>query len=404
MALVEQLHPSSTDQRKGMTPMRAVDSDGALMVHVATRVTDEVFSFLGPATSSMVSRGWAQVVIAFDEPGTRARLGGLASIAELRLVPTDGDPLSAWLRLRAAVKAVLKERSDVAGLHLHGFVPSLLGMSVVRSLQSDAPVFFSPHSSNLLGPLRFVGRLSMALIGALSRDKRPRPIVSLESDFHRLDAMTDSQISLVESPVSSRFFKLVRAESARPTIVAGSHVGESEEALAMFLRFAVLLRDSKVAPEFVWLGRGSQEQHKQMKAANVRMVDPDDESSRLRVLSTAWVYVAPSGGRGVPVGLAEALAGGLPCVAADTMFHRDVVAHLRTGLLYRTPAEALDMIASLLDSTTLRSKLGRAAREEAYRRFDDARFGDRLELVYRQASAAANESAAAEAPRTVING
>ncbi len=354
------------------------------MIHVATRVTDEVFSFLGPATASMIDKGLPQLLIAFDEPGTRTRLRRVASSVEVHLVPIGGGPVMAWLRLRSTVKAVLRERPDVAALHLHGFIPSVLGLSAVRALSSDVPVFFSPHSSRVLGPLRFASRLMMALVGALGMGERPRPIASLSTDFDRLEGLTDSEIRLVESPVSSRFFEMARAESARPTIVAGGQVRSGDDALDMFLRFAVLLRDTEAAPEFVWLGHVSAQQRVRLKAANVRMVDPDDEPGRLRLLSTAWVYLAPAGGRGVPVGLAEAMAAGLACIAADTLFHRDVVAHLRTGMLYHSASEALDVIAQMLDSSELRSSLGGAAREEARRRFDDAKFSQRLEQAYRQ--------------------
>jgi hypothetical protein len=355
------------------------------MIHVVTRVTDEVFSFLGPATASMVAKGWSQVVIAYDEPGTRARVQRLDSRVEVRLVPSGGGTVAQWMRLSACVKSALGEHPDLVALHLHGFVASLVGMSVARALRSEPPVYFSPHSSQVLGPLRFAARLLMSTLGALGIGERPHPIASLSTDFDRLEGLTPSEISLVESPVSSRFFGLPRTESSRATIVAGGQVTAGEEALDMFLRFAVLLRDTEAAPQFVWLGHVRAEQRVRLKATGVGRVDPDDEAGRLRLLSSAWVYIAPAGGRGVPVGLAEAMASGLACVAAETPFHRDVVVHNQTGLLYRSPAQALDFVARLLDSSELRRALGAAAREEARRRFDDAKFSHRLEQAYRQA-------------------
>jgi glycosyltransferase involved in cell wall biosynthesis len=372
------------------------------MIHVLTRVTDEVFSFLGPATASMVAKGWSQLVIAYDEPGTHRRVQQLDTRVEVRLVPLGGGPVAEWLRLRACVKAALCEQPEIAALHLHGFVSSLLGMSVVRALRFEVPVYFSPHSSYVLGPLRFAARLLMAVLGALGIGERPHPIASLSTDFDRLEGLTRSEISLVESPVSSRFFELVRTESTRATIVAGGQVTAGEEALDMFLRFAVLLRDTEAAPRFVWLGHVSAEQRVRLKATGVGMVDREDEAGRLQLLATAWVYIAPAGGRGVPVGLAEAMASGLACVAAETPFHRDVVMHDRTGLLYRSPAEALDFVARLLDSAELRRTFGAEAREEARRRFDDAKFSHRLEQAYRQSNLATAGSDFTQASGSVV--
>lgn len=375
------------------------------MVHVATYVTDEVFTFLGPATASMAARGRPQRVIAFDEPATRAVLGRFGPQVELRLVSVHGGAVARWLRLRATIKAVLRERPPAAALHLHGFVAGALGMSVRRGPLTRVPVYFSPHSSRLLGHVRMLGKLSLALVGALGRGERPSPIANLGTDFSQLETLTDSKVSLVESPVAARFFSLPRAESPQPTIVAGNQMTPvDDDALDTFVRCVVLLPDTETKPEFVWLGGTSREQRVRLKAANVRIIEPDDEPGRLRLLSRAWIYVAPAGGRGVPFGLVQAMAAGLPCVAADTPFHRDVMAHLRTGALFGTPAQALALIAQLLDSPQLRASLGAAARREAQRRFDDAGFAQRLEQAYRQSEADSFAATREQQPGSVVSG
>ncbi|MFO1269529.1 MAG: glycosyltransferase [Rubrivivax sp.] len=383
----------------------AARSTRPAMVHVATYVTDEVFTFLGPATESMAARGRPQLVIAFDEPATRAVLARFGPNVELCRVSVHGSAVARWMRLRAALKVVLRERPQVAALHLHGFVSSALGMSARRGLGTCVPVYFSPHSSRVLGRLRVLARPAMALIGALGRGERPRPIANLGTDFSRLETITHAEVSLVESPVAACYFELPRAESKAPTIVAGSQMTPvDDEALDTFVRFVVLLRDTDAAPQFVWLGNASPEQRVRLKAANVRIIEPDDEAGRLRLLSMAWIYMAPAEGRGVPFGLAQAMAAGLACMAADTPFHRDVVEHLRTGVIYHTAAEALALIAQLLDSPDLRARLGAAARIEARRRFDAAGFAQRLDLAYRQPAAPSHSTARERQRGSVVNG
>lgn len=133
---------------------------GSPMIQVFIRVTDAVFSFLRPATASMVDKGLPQLLIALDDSGTRTRLRRVASSVEVRLLPVGGWPVTAWLRLRSTVKTVLRDWQDIPVLHLHGFISSVLGMSAVRALGFGAPLYFSPHSSRVLGSLRLAGRHS----------------------------------------------------------------------------------------------------------------------------------------------------------------------------------------------------------------------------------------------------
>jgi hypothetical protein len=70
--------------------------------------------------------------------------------------------------------------------------------------------------------------------------------------------------------------------------------------------------------------------------------------------------------------------------------------------LYRSPAEALDFVARLLDSAELRRTFGAEAREEARRRFDDAKFSHRLEQAYRQSNLATAGSDFTQASGSVV--
>lgn len=84
-------------------------------------------------------------------------------------------------------------------------------------------------------------------------------------------------------------------------------------------------------------------------------------------LAVADIYVLSSRQEGFPVALIEALASGLPAVAADAPGVRDVLGIDRAGLIVPTgDAEALaTALGRLLDDGDLRDELGHAARARA---------------------------------------
>jgi glycosyltransferase involved in cell wall biosynthesis len=357
--------------------------DSPVMLHLATRVTCEVFSFLGPATAALAEQGMRQSVIVLDDDPTRAMLERFDRAVELHRIPRSSFPLADLWRLRKELIRVVHARQSLAGIHLHGVLPYLLGASVPRSLGRDIPVCFSPHASKVLARLRPASRLLAWLLRRSVGRTREHAIASLTTDATRLKTVTGIQADVVESPVPRHFFSSTRHESRRPLIVGGGRVPSGAEALDTFVQFAVLLGHTNADPEFVWLGDADNEQRLRLQAAKVRWVPFEDDAQRAQVLSNAWVYVAPRGGRGVPVGLTEALASGVPCVAADTLFHRDVVVDGTTGLFYRRTDEALEKVARLIESPALRQELGHAARAHALQRFQTTGFRGRLLCAYR---------------------
>ncbi len=360
------------------------------MVHVATRITDQVFSFIGPATAALVEQGVTQTVVFLDDPATHSAIESFDHRVRLHRVSCEGTGLQRLVRLRKAVRGITSPGSAVSTVHLHG-VLSLIASAGVTSRGSDAAqVFFSPHSSRLLGRFKPVGD-SLLWLAAMVNGRRTHPtIANLRLDARSLPAPRSDAVTLIESPISARFGNVPRWEAPRPLIVGGAQSLAGDGTADMFARFAVLLADSDAAPEFVWAGEAGAEQRRRLSAANVRQVAYHDENTRAEVLSRAWIYVAPAGSRGVPLGLLEAMSCGVACVAAETPEHRDVLTHLRNGLIYRSDDDALALIAQLIDQPISRHTLGRNARREALRRFDPHRFNQRLLHAYGRAGDSVN--------------
>ncbi|HEX7887930.1 MAG TPA: glycosyltransferase family 4 protein [Ramlibacter sp.] len=102
------------------------------------------------------------------------------------------------------------------------------------------------------------------------------------------------------------------------------------------------------------------------------------------------VVVLPSYREGLPKGLIEAGACGVPLVTTDVPGCREVVRHGVDGLLVRArDAEALARaIATLHDDTNLRRRLAAAARQRATSDFDERKIIAATLSVYRELTAA----------------
>ena len=100
-----------------------------------------------------------------------------------------------------------------------------------------------------------------------------------------------------------------------------------------------------------------------------------------RLYRSASLFAMPSRQEGFGVAYAEAMWHGLPCIGSTADAAGEVIAAGRTGLLvpYGSSEPLADAIVALLSQPALAEQMGRAAADEARRRFDYARF--RVDLL-----------------------
>ncbi len=353
------------------------------VVHLVGVVTDPVFSLLGPMTDVQAELGVEQTVILVDEPSQRHLLPRFHPSIRLVLLPDGAGPLRrSGQSLRAVLNAV--NAQPTGAVHLHGFIPSLVGSYASRFYGLSQTLYFSPHGSRLLQPISAVSAVTARMFKSLVRLSDQRTIANSAFDASALERVTSEKIQIVESPVDAVYFDATRHEARRPLLITGSRKRNHEDA-AMFAQLAVLLSEESLQVSCNWLGTADADSLARLSAANVQVFDTTDAAERASRLSSAWVYVSFGGDLGFPLYLAEAMAAGLPCVVWDTPYHRDVIEDGRTGFCCSSYPQLLACVARLIDSPKDRHRFGSAARAEAHRRFDGKTFRDAFLAAYHAA-------------------
>jgi glycosyltransferase involved in cell wall biosynthesis len=357
----------------------AVSAVPGRVVHLLERFDEDVFDLLGPTTAALSESSVDQVVVVVDDPRRRALLARFDESIELVLVPPNSDLLTQWGLLRNAFAHALEER-PLKAIHLHGFVASLIGEYALRKVPQAVPIFYSPHDSRTLRPLRGIARLARLAARAFMPSREALAIGHGEPEVRAL-GLAHQTVRLVEGPVTAPFFEVASAPARHPLIIAASRT-HNLRAVEAFDQLAVLLGGGALHLAFNWVGPVNLVSSARLQAANVGVYEAPDDAERASRLAGGWLYVALGGNRGFPLCLAEAMAAGLPCVAIDSPFHRDMVRHGETGYLCRNQIEVIDRIAQLIDTPRLRQRMGRAARTLARERFSEATFREALLSAY----------------------
>jgi glycosyltransferase involved in cell wall biosynthesis len=352
-------------------------TDAGQLVHVVGHATDEVFSFLGPASATLARRGIDQAVVIIDRPRHRQYLSSLHESVELVLVPSVRNPIGQLRALLQACRAALAART-LHAVHLHGLLP-FVGARVVRAAGLQVPLYYSPHGSRSPAKSHAIGALARWIFRPALPPLRSEAIVNVSHETLAFDKW--KSVQLVENPVADEFFTVARHEARHPLIVAGGRVPSARGAEHL-AQFAVLLSGADLCMSFNWIGMVDAVSRVRLNAANVGVFEATSDADFAARLAAGWVYVAPGGTRGFTSFLVEAMAAGLPCVAIDCLQHRELIRDGETGFLCKLERDMIGCIATLVDSPVLRARIGQAARAEARRRFGKDRFSTRLLSAY----------------------
>ncbi len=348
------------------------------VLHVVGRVTDDVRSFLGPATHALARAGREQAIVMIDELRYRQHVASLHVAAELLMTPSLRNPIRQWRAVMRACRQAMRS-GPLEAVHLHGLLPGLVGARAASASNVTAPIFFSPHGSRALTTRRGLGTLALWAARPLLRPSRSAAIVGLPWETQVFEQWKSTD--LVESPVSKVFFASPRTEARHPLIVAGGRSRGAGDAV-LLAQIAVLLSGEDLRVSFNWIGAVEEALRVRLNAAGVGVFDVSSDDECASRLAPGWIYLAPGRSRDSPTLLIEAMAAGLPCVVFDCEEHRELIQHGVTGYLCETERDMIDAIAALIDDAALRTRMGQSARHEARCRFGESQFDTKLLAAY----------------------
>ncbi|WP_156924296.1 glycosyltransferase [Derxia gummosa] len=354
----------------------AVAPTASAILHVAGRVDQRAFAYIGAACRALDAFDVVQVVVMFANDRHRKLHESLPPGVQVIVVPVG------WLALRAVLQKVLTDMRFSA-IHLHGLLPCLMSAFLLGESAHRARVFYSPHGSRAVTTWRRLGlvltRAVMRLTGAASQT----PVATVPHEAHWLRRSTGTDTDLLEAAVPDAYFDAIRADAeVDGLIVAAAGSPDDDQAVSRFTRLAVFLASETPPVRFCWVGEVDAPDRARLKAAGVEIVVSNDDVEIARRLASAAIYVQPDTDGGFPIRLASAMAAGCACVAQFSFGHADLIRHGSTGLIAHSPDEFVRYVGYLLENAAQRNSLAKLARDEARRRFRMTEFRDAVVRLY----------------------
>lgn len=349
----------------------------ALVVHVVGNASESVLNLLRNSLRSSAAYGLECSVVLIDKDANRHCLVHLDDSAELFLVSHVRNPFSQWRAVARTIDTLL-QTDKPQSFHLHGLLPSIVGVLTLHRAGSGAPVYFSLYGFRTLNFLGMCAARALARLKSVLQSAAPAPITYVPQEKHALQIWNGrvhtAGVSHGAHPDECRH------ESLQPLIIAGGH-GQGPHAAELFSQLAVLLNGGENHIGFQWIGQAAQPESDLLRAAGVRMLGMDGEDHALH-LALSWIYLGTDTTPGFPIALLSAMAMGLPCVALDCEQHRKVISHGETGYLCADVQEFLECICALLEDKSMRLRLGKAAQRQAVLQFNASSLGRRLFAAY----------------------
>ena len=355
------------------------------------------------------ARGWSVEVAC---PRVRAEAHGDTSFWDD--LSAAGIPLRAlamerkvasWANLKAigTLARVIREASPrIDVVHAH----SAIGGAVARlAVLAAGPfgrrpaVVYTPHGFAFLdgSPARRRAFLAVERILGLATD-RVIGVSPTEAEvaWRRRVVPRDRAVAIpngidpttLPSPSDGVRARAEEGWNSSPVVITVARMTPQKDP-STWLRVAARIAASRPDVRFVWVWGGETAQDVRAEALRLGIADRIDfagyRPDARRLVAGANVFLLTSRFEGLPYGVIEALAVGVPVVATDVTGTRDVVRHGVTGLL--SPAGDVEGLASqvlsMLNDPSRAAALATAGREDVVRRFSIDTMVEATATVYR---------------------
>ena len=313
------------------------------------------------------------------------RRGGRSLLGEARL-------LAACFRLIRAVRPDLVHHVAMKPVIYGGVASRMLGVpAAVHAITGLGFLFIREDAS-----ARLIRRLIMPLYRYALGHPRSRAIFQNPDDlrlFIEQGLVAEPITRMIKGcGVDMTLFRPAAPADGAPVVMFPARI-LGDKGVNEFVAAARILRDEGLAARFVLVGRTDPANPTDVGEATIRGWEADKlvewwgyRTDMPQILPQAAIICMPSYREGLPRGLIEAAACGLPIVTADVPGCREVVEHEVSGLLVPVrdgPATA-DALRRLLTDPELRRRMAGAARDKAVAEFSVEQFVADTLTVYRE--------------------
>jgi len=345
--------------------------------------------------AALAARGHQVSVLARKVPEMQQAVPGVAVHGRIRAI--DRGRLFGMTYLASACLFLLREAAAADLLHAHHLYLDAVAAVVAGRLRRR-PVVAKMVGAGPGGDLDRLrrtagGSLFLGLLRTLNAVIAPSPSCREELLAAGFPA---ERIHVIPNGVDIALFRPDPAAEAAPPlktlegplVLYTGRLIEAKGLLDLLAAWPLLLRKVPHA-HLVLVGSGPLEGEVRRRAGSPPLAGrvhlTGDVADVRPYLWAAAAFAFPSWAEGLPNALLEAMAMGLPCVAADIGPIRDAVTDGQEGLLVpvRAPERLAAALATLLREPALASRLGRAGRKRVEAEFSLERQVDRLGALYR---------------------
>jgi len=353
------------------------------ILHATEHLSAGVLAFLSMATHELVEAGVQQTVMYRPDDQNPSVVDRFDPQVRLVLIgsPSGHTPWAGLNALRVALCRELSARPYDA-VHLHAARAGLLGRAILSGVAGHPPVYYSPHGLRSLNRERPLTGAVSAWMERAAAISACRPVGCGRGEARELERLTHRTAAVLENPVDTAFFDVVRRPDAQVRVVTVGRACEQKGA-DRFAELAARFYFAGESVRFVWVGAGESASEEVLRAAGVEVTGWVEPAEVQAQLARAHVYVQMSRWEGMPLPVLQAMAVGLPCLVTDVVGNRDAITHEITGLLADDLSALAVQLKDLLDDPQRARELGDAAQLEARERFHPARFRRSLLSLYR---------------------
>lgn len=344
------------------------------ILHITEAYGGGVLSIVNQLANGMASDGH-DVVLALSArpeapPEWRLALQPQIVVREMPL-SREINPVRDVKALLALVRLLKAEKPDV--IHLHSSKAGFLGRVAAWLSGYSSKTFYSPHAFAYLAPHLAISKRRLYLflekVGALFGGR----LIACSSDEFEEARNLRIKATVVNNALDLESLDEILKGVSRKNdgllrVVTSGRVCAAKRP-EFFVAVAEETKRRGIPCEFLWIGGGEPPPHSE--AATFTGWKTRSEALKT-MCELGDIYVQTSTYEGLPLSVLEAQAMGLPAVVTNAVGNRSSIVDGVTGFVSssKSVAEFVDKVELLAMQSTLRSKLGKAARERIEAEFD----------------------------------